>query len=564
MSWDTIVIGSGSGGLTAAVALARAGQQVLVLEQHYLPGGFCQSFSLEGHRFSPGVHYLGELGPGGALRRLYEGLGLGDDLEVCEMSPDGFDHFLVEDERFDVPRGFARYFARLCARFPHEREGLERYFGVLRRVREGLVRGGDDLTLTSALALPFTSPELLTWGLRTQGALLDRTIRDPLLRAFLSAQSGNHGLAPSRVSLPLHASMVEHYFDGAFYPRGGGKRIPLALVKALRRRGGQIRLRARVRRILVERGRAAGVELASGEQIRAAAVISNADPAVTFGELLGPGLGERERRKARRMERSVSVVGVFCVVEMDLRRMGYDSGNYWWYRHRDVGAIYERAEKSLPAAQVDAVFLAVTTLKDPGHRKDGQHTLEMFTFVPYAPFARWRGTAPSARGPEYERLKEALGDKVLAAAERVIPGVSRALRFRSVSTPLTNEFYCLTPSGAAYGTAKTPWQVGPFSFPAETSVPGLYSCGASTLSHGVAGTALSGLTAAQRVLHAERAEDLLGPADGSLRVYPAEEPETWLRGAPSSDGGLRPPISPAPQTARDAALPTPRGATLEP
>jgi all-trans-retinol 13,14-reductase len=59
-------------------------------------------------------------------------------------------------------------------------------------------------------------------------------------------------------------------------------------------------------------------------------------------------------------------------------------------------------------------------------------------------------------------------------------------------------------------------------------VEGLYSCGSSTVSHGVAGTAMSGLIAAQRLLHVDRAEDLLGPADGSLRVYPAEEPETWL------------------------------------
>ena len=301
--WDTIVIGSGSGGLTAAVALARAGQRVLVLEQHYLPGGWCQSFSLEGYRFSPGVHYLGGLGPGGGLRRLYEGLGLSDDLEFCEMNPDGFDHLLIEGERFDVPRGFARYFARLCARFPHEREGLGRYFGTLRRVAEAVQRIDRMLSFPEVLGLPFAAPELLAWGLRTQGALLDRTIRDPLLRAVLSAQSGNHGLAPSRVSLPIHASMISHYYDGAFYPRGGAKRIPLALIKALRRRGGQIRLRARVRRILVERGRVAGVELASGERIPAPSVISNADPAVTFGELLPPEHGGRERRKARRAQR---------------------------------------------------------------------------------------------------------------------------------------------------------------------------------------------------------------------------------------------------------------------
>jgi phytoene dehydrogenase-like protein len=68
MAWDTIVIGSGPGGLTAAVALARAGQRVLVLEQHTLPGGWTHSFTLQGYRFSPGVHYPGNLQDGGWRR----------------------------------------------------------------------------------------------------------------------------------------------------------------------------------------------------------------------------------------------------------------------------------------------------------------------------------------------------------------------------------------------------------------------------------------------------------------------------------------------------------------
>jgi all-trans-retinol 13,14-reductase len=542
--WDTIVIGSGSGGLTAAVALARAGQRVLVLEQHYLPGGWCQSFSLSGYRFSPGVHYLGALGPGGALRRLYEGLDLSDDLAFCEMSPDGFDHFLIEGERFDVPKGFARYFARLVERFPHERAGLSRYFDEIRRVQEAVCACDKMLSFPAALAIPLRAPALIRWGLRTQGALLDQCVKDPLLRAILSAQSGNHGLAPSRVSLPLHASMITHYFDGAYYPQGGAKRIPLAMIRALRRRGGQIRLRARVHRILVERGRAAGVELASGERLLASSVVSNADPAVTFGALLPPPHGARERKKLERTRYSVSLMSVFCAVEMDLRRLGYDSGNYWWYRRRDVGALYERMETDLPRAEVDGLFLAITTLKDPGHMRHGHHTIEMFTFVPYAPFARWRGTPLGERGPGYDRFKEDLGDRMIEAAEQVIPGIARAMRFRAVGSPLTNDHYCETPQGCAYGTAKTPWQLGPFGFAIETSVPGLYSCGASTLSHGVAGAAMTGLIAAQKVVGAHAAEDLLGPADGTLRVYPAEAPETWIE-----DRGARPSAEPEPVSA---------------
>ena len=78
--FDTIIIGSGAGGLAAAICLARAGQKVLVLEQHDVPGGWCHSFTLQGQRFCPGVHYIGLIDKGQSTSRLYEGLGVANDL----------------------------------------------------------------------------------------------------------------------------------------------------------------------------------------------------------------------------------------------------------------------------------------------------------------------------------------------------------------------------------------------------------------------------------------------------------------------------------------------------
>ena len=85
-NFDTIVIGSGAGGLASAICLARAGKKVLIVEQHYVPGGWCHSFLLNGHRFSPGVHYIGLLDKGQSTRELYEGLGVANDIVFFRMN----------------------------------------------------------------------------------------------------------------------------------------------------------------------------------------------------------------------------------------------------------------------------------------------------------------------------------------------------------------------------------------------------------------------------------------------------------------------------------------------
>ena len=75
MELDTIIIGSGAGGLSSAICLSRAGQRVMVFEQHDVPGGWCHSFYLNGYRFTPGVHYMGLLEKGESMRPYNVGAG---------------------------------------------------------------------------------------------------------------------------------------------------------------------------------------------------------------------------------------------------------------------------------------------------------------------------------------------------------------------------------------------------------------------------------------------------------------------------------------------------------
>ena len=104
-NFDTIIIGSGAGGLSAALCLAKAGQKVAVFEQHYVPGGWCHSFYIKGHRFSPGVHYLGLVDKGSSTSKLYEGLGIANDLVFFRMNPLAYEHCWIGKERIDMPAG---------------------------------------------------------------------------------------------------------------------------------------------------------------------------------------------------------------------------------------------------------------------------------------------------------------------------------------------------------------------------------------------------------------------------------------------------------------------------
>lgn len=526
MDYDGIVIGSGAGGLTAAVALAQAGKKMLVLEQHDRPGGWTHSFTLEGYRFSPGVHYIGDLQEGGGLRRIYDGLGVSQDLIFCELNPDGYDHIIIGDRRVDFPKGKDKLVERLKRQFPQETSGIDSYFADLINMVESLSRIGD---LNHPMKSATSAPTIIKW-MRASGAeLINSHVKDPVLRGVLAGQSGDHGLPPSRVSAFMHAGITYHYLNGGYYPLGGSFTIPRAFVRALKKAGGEIRLQSRVKRILLEGKKVLGVELETGEQIRAGFVISNADPEVTFGKLIGRDkLSPKLKRKVDSLTYSTSCISLFFATDMDLRAAGLDSGNFWFYDHPDVDKIYT---DGLTAAGLHddtppGLFLTVTTLKDPSKIHSGHHTCESFAFVGYDAFEQWAQSRYGARPADYAAMKEDLSWRMVRGLEKHIPGLSKHIVFSSLGTPLTNEHYLNATRGNLYGIEKSPAQVGPWAFQPRTEFEGLFLCGASTLSHGVSGVTASGMDAAKAVLNCRRGEFLMqnGP---SMTFLPAEDVSQW-------------------------------------
>ena len=197
---------------------------------------------------------------------------------------------MFPDFIFRVPKGIENFRARLIERFPREAPGIDRYVEILRGLQslQDLTNGG----FAHALRTFWVARNLL-WHINdTLKKFLDTCTADQRLQAVLAGQSGAYAEPPSRASLLAHAMVTAGYLKGAYYPVGGAQVTSDRLADSIERHGGKILLMTEVTRILVEDGRAVGVEFNSHHlgrrTVRAPVVISDADLKHTMLDMVGP------------------------------------------------------------------------------------------------------------------------------------------------------------------------------------------------------------------------------------------------------------------------------------
>jgi all-trans-retinol 13,14-reductase len=222
-----VVIGTGAGGLTASAFLAKEGFEVTALERSAYVGGFLNSYSREGYSFDPGVHYLGQCGPGQAMDRMLGALGLRTTELLAEMDPDGFDVYRFPDFEVRMCRGAEAYRDRLASQFPNDVKGIDKVFEAiaeldsLQRVLEHLQPPGR-LQLSDLLDGIKSAP-LFRYIKATFGEFLDHAVTNPQLKAVFAAPCGDYGLPPSRASAFVGLMTLHHFIDGAYFPRGANR-----------------------------------------------------------------------------------------------------------------------------------------------------------------------------------------------------------------------------------------------------------------------------------------------------------------------------------------------------
>jgi all-trans-retinol 13,14-reductase len=494
--YDAVVIGSGMGGLSCAAALTRAGQRVLVLEQHYAPGGLTQSFARGKFHWDVGVHYLGRMGEGGEARRLIDWLS-GGTLKFAPVGP-VYDIVHLPGRRLEFARPEASLVTELAERFPDSRAELATFFDALHSA---------DRALQSAFALRiaprglrpllqlFKGNAIRRWCGRTTLEVLTGLIRDPQLRAVLAAQRGDYCPDPRESSFAMHALVMRHYFDGAYYPIGGSKAFADALVPVIEGGGGEVRVRSRVTDILADGGGVTGVRLRNGTEIACARVISDAGAQNTVHLLPAADRDASWAREIAAMKPSACHIGLYLGLQGDIRAHGASASNYWFYETAELADGLWRDPDAQPRAP--AVFVSFPSLKDP-LRADAldAHTAEIVVFTDWALFAPWQETRIGRRPADYQAFKQKLEDRLLEQFQAYFPALAMLVEHSELSTPLSTVAFTGAERGGIYGLETSPRRFASRALDPRTPLPGLYLTGQDVASPGITGAMTAGVMTA--------------------------------------------------------------------
>jgi all-trans-retinol 13,14-reductase len=504
-SFDTIVIGSGVGGLGTAALLAKAANhRVLVLEKHYAAGGFTHVFHRPGFEWDVGVHYVGQVHePGSLPRALFDYLSEGR--LTWYPLPDAYDRIRIGRLQFEYVRGEERLHGALARAFPDETHAIDRYFDVIRTCLARLPLYFLEKTLppvAAGLAGRALRAPFLRLARHTTAEVLDRIGMSPEFKAVLTAQWGDYGLPPGQSSFGVHALVTSHHFQGAAYPVGGSGRIAASLLPTIARTGGAVVIGAEVARILVDQGRAVGVEMSDGRVFRAPRVVSDAGIRTTL-ELLPDPRSLAVRRvasTARALSSSLAHLCLYAGLDASRLPAKIPAGNLWIHPgpdfDRNLAAFTANSEAPFPF-----LFVSFPSAKDPSAaaRCPGGHTLEIVTLAPYEHFAAWEGTRWHHRGDVYDALKKRIADRMFATVFDHLPGLAGAVKTWELSTPLSTEHFANAARGAIYGLAHTPARFECRELRPRTPIQGLYLTGQDIGTCGVMG-ALSAAVATASVM----------------------------------------------------------------
>ena len=472
-NFDTIIIGSGLGGLLSGALLSKEGQKVCLVEKEPFVGGCLRSFHRKGQFFDTGMHYIGSMDEGETLNHLFRYLGIYNELDLVRLDEMGFDRICLEGQTYGYAHGYENFTAQLCEAFPKEAHQLEAY---LRKIHAVGQRIGVEQFKQGRW-----SEGNQDYLARAADEQLNASISDSRLRNVLSGNALLYDGRKHHTPFYTHAIIHDSMIRGAVRFRGGSQQLADLLGGLILRQGGLIRLNARVVEVEHQDNMVRGVRLESNERITAKNIISDIDPRALF-RLIHDASALRKSYLSR-IERKKYSHGIFTVYAcVDAQAFPYRNYNSYLLTDGKTWA----DSSSIP----DTVFFSMQAQKT----NTNQEVVTLLARTPYREWEAWANTTVENRGEQYREAKRRKAEHLIDLTEQYFHGFRPAIQSIYTASPLSYMNYTACGEGAAYGMMPDADNILTTLLSPMTKLHGLYLTGQHIALHGALGVAMTALS----------------------------------------------------------------------
>ena len=498
-SYDTIIIGSGMGGLTTAAILAKEGQKVLVLERHYTAGGFTHVFKRKNYEWDVGIHYIGDVQrPNSIVKKIFDYI-TDDALQWADMGK-VYDKIIIGDATYDFVKGTQNFKNTLYKYFPKEKKGIDRYvqlvFDATKTSQQFYMEKAAPKIVSALFGNRLRKP-FLKFSDRTTDEVLRSLTKDEELIKVLSGQYGDYGLPPKQSSFSMHASVARHYFGGASFPVGGSSQIAKTTDMVIEKGGGTILISAEVDEVLVKRNKAIGVKMKDGKEFFAKNIVSNAGIINSYKKLLPKNVVAKHKLldQLKKVKPSVAHACLYIGLNGSPNDLKLPKTNYWIYpKDIDHDAAVEKYVNDIEQ-DFPVVYISFPSAKDPDwkNRYPNKSTIDIITLLPFELFQKWQESKWMKRNEDYTNFKEKIAQRLLQELYKHLPQVKGKIDCYELSTPLTTQHFVNYEKGEIYGLDHTPKRFRQRFLKPRTPIKNFYFTGQDVVSAGVAAALFSGL-----------------------------------------------------------------------
>lgn len=520
-----VIIGSGLGGLSCGVILAKNGYRVTVLEQGIQIGGCLQCFTRRGAKFETGMHFIGSAAEGQTLQKLMRYLEIDQQVQLAPLDRKGYDVIALDGKRYRIPNGREAFIQQMTEYFPTQHDNLVRYCDLV----ESIANASSLHSLKHAESDSVVNTEYL---LRSINEVIDEVITDPMLAKVLVGNLPLYAAEKDKTPFATHAFIMDFYNQSAFRFKGGSDTLAKALADTIKRYGGEVLTRKKVNHILCDDTHAVAVEVNGGEKVEQYPcdyVISDAHPMRTLEWLDTKMIRPAFRKRINQIPQTVGGFSVYLKFkEGEVPYMNY---NYYGYQQDTPWNCENYTEETWPKGFLYMHFCQ----GDQSHydkEGDQSHYDKMpaadlipsfassgviLSYMQMADVERWKGTHIGRRGADYEEFKRQKAEKLLDVLEQHFPGIRNHIEAYYTSTPLTYLDYTGTEGGSMYGNAKDIAMGAAGRVPQRTKVPNLYLTGQNINSHGMLGVMVGTIVTCSEFLTAEKIYEQINEANQCKR-----------------------------------------------